>query len=171
MVLSQALNSKHRRNSSSLSFSHSRIPHDGGSQILGIQANFPLKFKHFQLMDISYLKPCKTPPPLSSARRENCGLPSALLAHKGCISSLLNCIHVSLTCVLPLHLSSSHSGCMERCKETKERREEMRKDVLREMRRPFLGGVTWSDIPLWWHGAAGFAAESGWSWSYRNDKM
>ncbi len=66
-------------------------------------------------------------------------------------------LHVSFTCVLPLCLSPAHRGCMERRKETKVRREEMRKDVLREMRRPFLGGVTWHDVPLWWHRVAGFA--------------
>ncbi len=60
----------------------------------------------------------------------------------GCVSSLLNCIHVSLTCVLSLRLSPAHHGCMERRKETKVRREEMRTDGLREMRRPFLGGIT-----------------------------
>ncbi len=44
---------------------------------------------------------------------------------------------MSFPCVLvPL------CGCMERRKETKVRREEKKKDVLREMRRPFLGGVT-----------------------------
>ncbi len=62
-----------------------------------------------------------------------------------------------------LHLSPAHRGCLERRKETKVRREEMRKDVLKEMRRPFLGGVAWSDVPLWRHRAAGCAAESGWS--------
>ncbi len=64
------------------------------------------------------------------------------ISHQGCISSLLNCICVSFTCVLSLHLSPAHRGCMERRKETKARREEMRKDILGEMRRPFLGGVT-----------------------------
>ncbi len=68
----------------------------------------------------------------------------------GCVSSLLNRIYVSLTCVLSLHLGPPRCGCMERSKETKVRREEMRKDVFREMRHPFLCGVTWSDIPLWW---------------------
>ncbi len=67
--------------------------------------------------------------------------PPVFLVH-GRVLSLLNCIHVSLTCVLSVRLSPAHQGCMERLKETKVRREEMRKDVLREMRRPFLGGVT-----------------------------
>ncbi len=90
--------------------------------------------------------------PVDSERRDN-----------GCVSSLLNCIHVSLTCVLSLSLSPTHHGCMERCKEPKMRREEMRKDVLREMRRPFFGGITWSNVSFWWQGAAGFAAESGYT--------
>ncbi len=50
-------------------------------------------------------------------------------------------------CFPHLHLSPAHRGCMERCKETKVRREEMRKDILREMRRCDLGGVTWGDVP------------------------
>ncbi len=34
-----------------------------------------------------------------------------------CVSSLLHCIHVSLTCVLSLSFSPSHRGCMERSEE------------------------------------------------------
>ena len=34
--------------------------------------------------------------------------------NNGCIPSLLNCIHVSLTCVFSLRLSPSHCGCKER---------------------------------------------------------
>ncbi len=51
-------------------------------------------------------------------------------------------IHVSLTCVLSLRLSPAHRGCMERHKETKVRREEMKEDVLKETRRLFLNSVT-----------------------------
>ncbi len=59
-----------------------------------------------------------------------------------CFSGLLKCIHISLTCIFSLCVSSTHRGCMERHREIKLRREEMRQDVLREMRRPFLCGVT-----------------------------